>query len=76
MARKVGKRVMTSVYLDPIKLDALQRLSDATGRPMAEHVREGIDLVLGEYGVDVPLPKIAPAKKKRAGKKRPTRMMR
>lgn len=68
MASVKGKRVMTSVYLDPIKLDALKRLSDATGRPMAEHVREGVDLALEKYGVDVPLPKIARAKK--VGRKR------
>ena len=73
MARTVGKRIMTNVYLDPVIRDALQRLSDATGRPMAEHVREGVDLILEKYGVDVPLPKVTPAKKKRAGKKRPAR---
>ena len=63
MARKVGKRVMTSVYLDPSKLDALQRLSDATGRPMAEHVREGIDLVLDKRGAEIHPPSVTPTRK-------------
>lgn len=76
MVRKVGKRVMTSVYLDPIKLDALQRLSDATDRPMAEHIREGVDMILDKYDVDVPLPKVTPARNKRIGKKRATRKIR
>ena len=64
MARRVGKRVMTSVYLDPSKLDALQRLSDATGRPMAEHVREGIDLVLDKRGAEIHPPGVTPTRKK------------
>ncbi len=64
---------MTSVYLDPVIRDALQRLSDATGRPMAEHVREGVDLILDKYDVDVPLPRVMPARKKRVGEKRPAR---
>ena len=63
MATLKGKRTMTSVYLDPIKLDALKRLSTATGRPMAEHVREGVDLVLDKYNVDVPLPSIPRARR-------------
>ena len=73
MKSMIGRRKMTSVYLDPTKLEALQRLSDATNRPMAEHVREGVDLILEKYDVDVPLPKVTPARKKRVGKKRPTR---
>lgn len=62
---------MTSVYLDPIKIDALKRLSIATGRPMAEHVRDGVDMVLEKYNVDVPSPTVPPPKRVRKSKKRP-----
>ena len=71
MATLKGKRTMTSVYLDPIKLDALKRLSTTTGRPMAEHVREGVDLALDKYNVDVPLPSIPRARRTRKSKKWP-----
>jgi len=57
-----GRRIFRSVYLDPIKLDALKRLSAGTGRPMAEHLREGLDMVLEKYHVDIPLPLVPPAK--------------
>ena len=62
MTRGRGLRVFRSVYLDPVKMDALKRLSKATGRPMAEHLREGLDMVLEKYKVDIPLPLVPPAK--------------
>ncbi len=49
---------MISVYVDPPKYDALKRLSAASGRPVAEHLREGVDLVLAEYKVRVAKPKV------------------
>ena len=65
MTAAKGRRIFRSVYLDPIKMDALKRLSAATGRPMAEHLREGLDMVLEKYHVDIPLPLVAPAETKR-----------
>ena len=62
MTTHQGRRIFRSVYLDPIKIDALKRLSIATGRPMAEHLREGLDMVLKKYKVDIPLPSVPPAK--------------
>ena len=43
-------------------MDALKRLSVASGRPMAEHLREGLDMVLEKYHVDIPLPLVPSAK--------------
>jgi hypothetical protein len=63
MATMKGKRILTSAYLDPVKADALKRLSAASGRPVAEHMREGVDLVLAKYKVPVAMPKVARAKK-------------
>ena len=62
MAANRGLRIFRSVYLDPIKIDALKRLSIGTGRPMAEHLREGLDIVLEKYKVDIPMPSVPPAK--------------
>jgi hypothetical protein len=62
MTTHQGRRIFRSVYLDPIKMDALKRLSVATGRPMAEHLREGLDMVLEKYHVDIPLPLVPSAK--------------
>ncbi len=36
-------------YVRPDQKDALEALSKATGRPMQEFLREGIDLVLRKY---------------------------
>lgn len=48
---------MISVYVDPVKNDALRRLGIASGRPMAEHIREAIDDLLAKYKVPVKQPK-------------------
>lgn len=37
---------MTSVYFDRDQLDLLRALSDASAVPMAELVRQGVDLLL------------------------------
>jgi hypothetical protein len=70
MTAHKGRRVFRSVYLDPIKMDALKRLSVGTGRPMAEHLREGLDMVLKKYHVDIPLPSVPCAKSAQGTKKK------
>lgn len=58
MATMKGKRVLVSLYVDPVKYEALKKLSAATNRPMTEHIREAVDKMLAEYGVRIPKPRI------------------
>jgi len=57
MARK---KVMTTVYLNVEQDEALKKLHDRTKVPVAEYIREGIDLVLQKHiigiSAQVPLP--------------------
>jgi hypothetical protein len=54
MATMKGKRVMTSLYLDPPVHKALKGLSLATRVPTAVYLREAIADLLKKYGVKVP----------------------
>lgn len=46
MARK---KISTTVYITPEQNDRLKLLHDRTKVPVAEYVRQGIDLVLDKY---------------------------
>jgi predicted DNA-binding protein len=46
MARK---KISTTVYITPEQNDRLKLLHDRTKVPVAEYIRQGIDLVLDRY---------------------------
>ena len=48
-----GKQIITNVYLEPAVYEALKKLSESTGAPMAHYLREGVNKVLAEHGVKV-----------------------
>jgi len=50
----MAKKVSTTVYLTTGQLDALKRLSDKTRVPIAEYIREGVDMVLERHGRKIP----------------------
>ncbi len=51
MARK---KISTTVYITPEQSDRLKLLHDRTKVPVAEYIRQGIDLVLAKYRGDLP----------------------
>jgi len=51
MARK---KISTTVYITPEQDEALKKLNARTKVPIAEYIREGIDLVLARYKKDLP----------------------
>lgn len=51
MARK---KVSTTIYIEPEQLDMLKLLNERTKVPMAEYIREGIDLVLRKHQDKLP----------------------
>ncbi len=51
MARK---KVSTTVYVTPEQAERLRLLHDRTKVPVAEYIRQGIDLVLEKYRGDLP----------------------
>lgn len=54
MVTMKGKRVLTSLYLDPPVHKALKELSAKTRVPVAVYLREAIADVLAKYDVKVP----------------------
>jgi predicted DNA-binding protein len=46
-----GKRVLTSIYLDPPAHEALKELSESTRVPIAVYLREAIADLLKKYDV-------------------------
>lgn len=50
----MAKKTSTTVYLAPEQLDALKRLSARTRVPIAEYIREGVDLVLDRHQARLP----------------------
>ena len=54
MVTMKGKRVLTSLYLDPPVHKALKELSATTRVPTAAYLREAIADLLKKYGVKVP----------------------
>jgi hypothetical protein len=48
MATMKGKRILTSLYLDPSVADELRQLSAGTRLPQAVYLREAVDLLLAQ----------------------------
>ena len=57
MATMKGKRVLTSLYLDPPVHKALKGLSESTRIPTAVYLREAIADLLTKYKVKAPVGK-------------------
>lgn len=51
MARK---KISTTVYITPEQSERLKLLHDRTKVPVAEYIRQGIDLVLEQYRERLP----------------------
>lgn len=43
------KKISTTVYITPEQVERLKLLHDRTRVPVAEYIRQGIDLVLEKY---------------------------
>lgn len=43
------KKISTTIYVTPEQADKLKLLSGRTKVPVAVYIREGIDMVLGQY---------------------------
>lgn len=54
MVTMKGKRVLTSLYLDPPVHKALRQLSETTRVPAAAYLREAVEDLLKKYGVKAP----------------------
>lgn len=48
------KKVSTTIYVEPEQLELLKMLNERTKVPMAEYIREGIDLVLQKHADKLP----------------------
>jgi predicted DNA-binding protein len=48
------KKMTTTVYLELEQLERLKVLSAHTKVPMAEYVRQGVDLVMKKYSSELP----------------------
>ena len=48
------KKISTTVYITPEQDEQLKRLHDKTKVPVAEYIRQGIDLVLKKYEGHLP----------------------
>jgi predicted DNA-binding protein len=48
------KKISTTVYITPEQSDRLKILHERTKVPVAEYIRQGIDLVLQKYRGDLP----------------------
>lgn len=53
MATMKGKRVLTSLYIEPDVHAALKSLSEQTRVPIAVYLREAVTELLGKYSVKV-----------------------
>jgi predicted DNA-binding protein len=51
MARK---KISTTIYITPEQNERLKVLNDRTKVPVAEYIRQGIDLVLDKYRAALP----------------------
>ncbi len=48
------KKISTTVYITPEQSERLKVLHDRTKVPVAEYIRQGIDLVLEKYRAALP----------------------
>jgi predicted DNA-binding protein len=51
MARK---KISTTIYITPEQNERLKLLNDRTKVPVAEYIRQGIDMVLDKYRAALP----------------------
>lgn len=50
----MGKKVATTVYITEKQQDLLKELNERSKVPIAEYIRQGIDLVLEKYSEMLP----------------------
>jgi predicted DNA-binding protein len=48
------KKISTTIYITPEQSERLKLLHDRTKVPVAEYIRQGIDLVLEKYRAALP----------------------
>lgn len=48
------KKISTTVYITPEQNEQLKQLGERTKVPVAEYIRQGIDLVLEKYADKLP----------------------
>jgi len=48
------KKISTTIYITPEQNEALKVLNNKTKVPVAEYIRQGIDLVLDKYKTQLP----------------------
>jgi len=48
------KKISTTIYITPEQSEQLKALHDKTKVPVAEYIRQGIDLVLNKYQSQLP----------------------
>jgi predicted DNA-binding protein len=48
------KKISTTIYITPEQEQALKQLNAATKVPMAEYIRQGIEMVLEKYRDQMP----------------------
>jgi predicted DNA-binding protein len=48
------KKVSTTIYITPEQNEKLKALNEKTKVPVAEYIRQGIDLVLEKYRTHLP----------------------
>ncbi len=48
------KKISTTVYITPEQDELLKRLHEKTKVPVAEYIRQGIDLILEQYKENLP----------------------
>ena len=58
------RKVSTTVYLTAEQFEGLRALHENTRVPVAEYVREGVDLVLARHGLVVPAERPDPGRGK------------
>lgn len=48
------KKISTTIYITPEQNERLKQLNEKTKVPVAEYIRQGIDLVLEKYRTQLP----------------------
>ena len=48
------KKISTTVYITPEQNEKLKLLNEKTKVPVAEYIRQGIDLILAQHKRDLP----------------------
>jgi predicted DNA-binding protein len=48
------KKISTTIYITPEQSERLKQLHDKTKVPVAEYIRQGIDLILKQYKDQLP----------------------